>query len=92
MPGEIHLHVRRGGTLLMLGETDGAFAWHAVTLSRLQALIERMEATNALDTAIAYTRDDPDCHRPTVVETTFKVITSFGLPIRLASQPITPIP
>ena len=91
MQGEIHLHVKRDGTLLMLGATDSTWAWHAVTLARLQALIERGREVKAPEAAIAYTRDDPDRDPTAIVETTFKAIASFGLPIRLAREPFIPI-
>jgi hypothetical protein len=57
MNGTMHIHVRRDGTALALGETSRGVTWHALTLDRLQNELQSLKGRGV---AVAYSRDDPE--------------------------------
>ena len=86
--GTIHIHVKRDGSVFALGETSDGLHWHALTLDRLQNQLEQLRGK---DVAVAYSRDDPESDPPKLVETIFKIIMSFGLPMELLRNPPVPL-
>ncbi len=88
MNGTMHIHVRRDGTVLALGETSRGVTWHALTLDRLQSELQSLKGRGV---ALAYSRDDPEADPPKLVEMVFKIVASFELPMQLLREPPVPI-
>jgi hypothetical protein len=84
MNGTMHIHVKRDGTILALGQTSHGVSWHTLTLDRLQRELQAIKGRNI---AVAYSRDDPEVDPPKLVEMVFKVIASFELPMQLLREP-----
>lgn len=84
MNGTMHIHVRRDGTVLALGDTPRGLAWHTLTIDRLQRELQALKGQNV---AVAYSRDDPEVEPPKLVEMVFKIIVGFELPMQLLREP-----
>ena len=72
-----------------LGETEQGLTWQRLTVDRLQSQLEQVRGQNV---AVAYSRDDPTADPPKLVETIFKIIASYELPLQLLDKPEVPLP
>jgi hypothetical protein len=85
----MHIHLTRDGGILALSESNGVQSWRSISLGQLQSGLASIRAQP--DVAIAYSRDDPETDPPKAVELIFKMIQSYGIPLRLLREPLVPL-
>lgn len=89
MHGTIHLHVKQDGRLFALSQASNGLRWQSLTFEQLQTQLEPLRGKAV---GVAYSRDDPKAEPSKLVETVFKVIMSYGLPLQLLRDPPVPPP
>jgi hypothetical protein len=85
----VHVHLRRDGSVLVLGADQAGLQWFPLTLERLQSTLAGAESEGAV---IEYSRDDADADPPKASELVFQIITSYKMPIKLLKDPPFPLP
>ena len=89
MTPTIHIHLRRDGQALVLGQISTGLRWFPLTIDRLQSALADAKAQGSV---IEYSRDDSETDPPKSVELVFKIISSFQMPIKLLREPPFPLP
>lgn len=80
----VHIHLKRDGTILVLGQDGPGFQWFPLTLTRLESTLAGAKMQGAV---VEYSRDDPECDPSKSIELTYKVIMSYEMPIKLLKEP-----
>jgi hypothetical protein len=80
----VHIHLRRDGSILVLGQNEPGFHWFPLTLTRLESTLAAAKTQGAV---IEYSRDDPESDPPKPVELIYKIIVSYEIPIKLLKEP-----
>ena len=85
----VHIHLKRDGSVLVLGSEGAGFQWLPLTLNRLESTLAQAKAQGAV---IEYSRDDPEVDPPKLVELIYKIIMTYEMPIKLLKEPPFPLP
>jgi hypothetical protein len=85
----VHVHLKRDGSVLVLGSDAAGFQWFPLTLSQLQSTLQGAKPEGAV---IEYSRDDPEQDPPKPVELIYRIIMSYEMPVKLLKQPPFPLP
>jgi len=85
----VHVHLKRDGSVLVLGSEGSGFRWFPLTLGRLESTLAGAKAQGAV---IEYSRDNPEADPRKPVELIYKIIMSYEMPIKLLKDPPFPLP
>jgi hypothetical protein len=85
----VNIHLKRDGSVLVLGADEARLRWFPLTLELLQSTLAGAKSEGAV---VEYSRDDPHADPPKPVELTYKIIMSYQMPIKLLKDPPFPVP
>ena len=85
----VHIHLKRDGSVLVLGADEAEPRWFPLTLELLQSTLAGAKSEGAV---VDYSRDDPQADPPKPVEFIYKIIMSYHMPIKLLKDPPFPVP
>jgi hypothetical protein len=85
----VHIHLKRDGSVLVLGADEAEPRWFPLTLELLQSTLAGAKSEGAV---VDYSRDDPQADPPKPVELIYKIIMSYHMPIKLLKDPPFPVP